>query len=90
MSKWEILLNDAATDDLHRLDRSVQKRIRKFLDQRLAHLEDPRSVGEALKGTRFRDLWKYRVGDYRLMAIIEDLTIVIVVVKIGHRKEVYR
>jgi mRNA interferase RelE/StbE len=53
-------------------------------------LENPRSIGEALKGTRLGDLWKYRVGDYRIFARIDDHSVTIVVVKVGHRREVYR
>ena len=87
---WELRLDPDAVSDLKDLDGSVRKRIWKFLTERLTRLEDPRSIGEALKGTRLGDLWKYRVGDYRIMARIEDRVIAIVVVRIGHRREVYR
>jgi mRNA interferase RelE/StbE len=53
-------------------------------------LEDPRSIGQALKGTRFGEFWKYRVGDYRVIAHIEDDRLRILVVRIGNRREVYR
>jgi len=53
-------------------------------------LDDPRSIGEALKGSRFGTLWKYRVGDYRIITSIEDNVSRILVVKLGDRKEVYR
>jgi mRNA interferase RelE/StbE len=53
-------------------------------------LDNPRSIGEALKGSRFETLWKYRVGDYRIIASLEDDVARILVVKIGDRKEVYR
>jgi mRNA interferase RelE/StbE len=52
--------------------------------------ENPRTLGAALKGFRFGDLWKYRVGDYRIIARIEDELLLILVVRIGDRKEVYR
>ena len=87
---WELRLDPDAVSDLNDLDGSVRKRVWKFLSERLTRLEDPRSIGEALKGTRLGDLWKYRVGDYRVMARIEDRVIEIVVVRIGHRREVYR
>ena len=61
-----------------------------FLHERIASLEDARSIGEALKGARLGQLWKYRVGDYRLIASIEDEAVKILVVKIGNRKEVYK
>lgn len=53
-------------------------------------LDDPRSIGEALKGARFGEFWKYRVGDYRIIAHIEDAAVRILVVRIGNRREVYR
>jgi mRNA interferase RelE/StbE len=56
----------------------------------VAPLEDPRSIGEALKGSRLGVFWKYRVGDYRVIANIEDGALSVVVVKIGNRREVYR
>lgn len=87
---WELRIDPDALTDLNNLDRSVRDRIWKFLSVRLVNLSDPRSVGEALKGTKFGDLWRYRVGDYRIMARIEDQSITVVVVRIGHRKEIYR
>jgi len=56
----------------------------------LEHLDDPRSIGDALKGSRLGNLWKYRVGDYRIIADIEDGALKILVVKIGNRRAVYR
>jgi len=53
-------------------------------------LDDPRSIGEPLKGSRLGDFWKYRVGDYRIISNIEDRALRILVVKIGNRREVYR
>ena len=87
---WELRLDPDAVSDLNDLDGAVRKRVWKFLSERLTRLEDPRSIGEALKGTRLGDLWRYRVGDYRIMARIEDRVIEIVVVRIGHRREIYR
>ncbi len=56
---------------------------------KVANLEDPRSLGKPLSGS-LSGLWRYRVGSYRIIASIEDLDIRILVVKIAHRKEVYR
>ncbi|WP_222919685.1 type II toxin-antitoxin system RelE family toxin [Xylella fastidiosa] len=56
----------------------------------LAPLDDPRSIGESLKGSRLGEFWKYRVGDYRIISSIEDGALRILVVKIGNRREVYR
>ena len=87
---WELLIDPDAAKDLEDLDGAVRKRIKKFFDDRLSTLENPRSIGEALKGTRLGDLWKYRVGDYRIFARIDDHSVTVLVVKVGHRREVYR
>ncbi|MGD0520998.1 MAG: type II toxin-antitoxin system RelE/ParE family toxin [Terracidiphilus sp.] len=87
---WTIELDPRAKHELDQLDRQVARRIDRFLFERIAPLENPRSIGDALKGTEFGDLWKYRVGDYRIIASIEDKLIRILVVRIGHRRQVYR
>ena len=87
---WRIELDDAAKKDLAKFDKPVAKRITAFIRERLALLDDPRSIGDALKGSRLGELWKYRVGDYRIIADIEDGALKILVVKIGNRREVYR
>jgi mRNA interferase RelE/StbE len=61
-----------------------------FLHGRVAVLDNPRSLGDALKGSELGEFWKYRVGDYRIIASIEDSAVRILVVKIGNRREVYR
>ena len=87
---WTIELSDSAARQLEKIDRSVQSRVRKFLHDRVAGLQNPRSIGETLKGERFGEFWKYRVGDFRLIAKIEDERFVVVVLRVGHRREVYR
>jgi len=87
---WSIDFDPRAQKELDRLDPQVARRITRFLLDRLAPLENPRSIGEALKGTEFGDLWKYRVGDYRIIVSIEDKLVRILVVRIGNRREVYR
>ena len=87
---WKIELTPAAVRDLSKLDRQVARRILSFLHGRLTVLEDPRSLGEALKGSKLGEFWKYRVGDYRIISSIEDGTVTIFVVRIGNRREVYR
>ena len=87
---WSIRLSETAEKQLAKLDKPVARRILSFLRERVAKLEDPRSIGEALKGSRFGELWKYRQGDYRIVASINDNIVQILVVKIGHRREVYR
>jgi mRNA interferase RelE/StbE len=88
--KWIIEFHPSTVKELDKLDPQQAKRILRFLFDRVAHLDDPRSIGEALKGSRFNTLWKYRVGDYRIITSIEDNVTRILVVKIGDRKEVYR
>ena len=87
---WTVELDPAVEKELDKLDPQQAKRILRFLFERVAHLDDPRSIGEALKGSQFNTLWKYRVGDYRLISNIEDNVARILVVKVGDRKEVYR
>ena len=87
---WSVELDPSAEKELDKLDPQEAKRILRFLFERVAHLENPRSIGEALKGSRFKTLWKYRVGDYRLISSLEDNVARVLVVKIGDRKEVYR
>ena len=80
----------SAERELDRLDREAAARILRFLRDRLSPLDDPRSLGETLKGSRLGGLWKYRVGDYRIIAAIDDATVRVVVVRIGHRRAIYR
>ncbi|GAB5506995.1 MAG: type II toxin-antitoxin system RelE/ParE family toxin [Rhizobiaceae bacterium] len=87
---WRIEFDRRAEKELSKLDPVVAKRILKFLRDRLAVLDDPRSLGEALKGVKFGDLWKYRVGDYRIIASIEDAVVTVLVLRIGNRRDVYR
>lgn len=87
---WLIKFDDAAIKELAKLDKQIARRITAFLRERVAVLDDPRSIGEALKGSKLGDLWKYRVGDYRIISNIEDGALRIVIVKIGNRREVYR
>jgi mRNA interferase RelE/StbE len=87
---WSIELGPKAKRQLGQLDQQVARRISRFLFDRIAPLENPRSIGEALKGSELGELWMYRVGDYRIIASIEDKLVRILVVRIGNRREVYR
>jgi mRNA interferase RelE/StbE len=75
---------------MEQLDPQIARRIFRFLRERIAPLENPRSIGEALKGSELGDLWKYRVGGYRVIASIEDQQVQILIVRVGNRREVYR
>ncbi len=87
---WRIEFEDAALKELAKLDKPVARRILAFLRERVSQLDDPRSVGEALKGSKLGVFWKYRVGDYRIIANIEDGALRILVLKVGNRRYVYR
>ncbi len=87
---WLIRIEESAKKDFEKLDKPVAKRIIKFLRERLATLDDPRSIGQALKGSRLGSFWKYRVGNYRIIASIEDGQLTILVLQVGNRREVYR
>ena len=87
---WKIELSATAARELGKLDPPQAKRILKFLHERLAPLENPRGIGQALRGSELGEFWKYRVGDYRLICKIEDDQVLILVLRIGHRREIYR
>ena len=87
---WKIKFSSETDKQLLRLDKPVARRLYAFMMERVALLEDPRSIGEALKGSKLGDFWKYRVGDYRLICQIEDGALCVLVVKIGNRREIYR
>ena len=87
---WKIELSNRAHQDLSKLDAKNFRRVYQFLFGRLISLENPRSVGEALRGSQLGEYWKYRVGDYRLITKIEDDRLLVLVLRIGHRREIYR
>lgn len=87
---WSIELGIPARKDLDKLDPPVARRILTFLFERVSVLDDPRSIGEPLKGSKLGEFWKYRVGEHRIICAIEDGDVRILVVRIGHRREVYR
>lgn len=86
---WKVEITEHAYKQLNKLDKPIKQRITRFLSERLCHLSDPRILGKALQGT-LSEYWAYRVGNYRLLATIEDNTIVIVLVEVEHRKQVYK
>ena len=87
---WKIELDRATVRELDKLDQQAARRILAFLHGRVATLDDPRSIGEALKGSTLGEFWKYRVGDYRVIARIEDDALRVLVVRVGSRDKVYR
>lgn len=87
---WTIDLSVAAEREIDKLDAPIARRILKFLHQRVARMENPRSIGQPLQGSEFAGLWRYRVGDYRILCDIQDTKIVVLVLHVGHRREIYR
>lgn len=87
---WRIELAPGAERELDKLDPQIARRLLTFLHGRVAALDDPRAIGEALKGSTLGEFWKYRVGDYRIICSIEDGALRVLVVRIGNRREVYR
>ena len=87
---WAIEFDEAAKKELAKLDPQVARRLLDFLTQRVISLKDPRSFGQALKGSKLGEFWKYRVGDFRIIAKIQNQKMIILVLRIGNRREIYR
>lgn len=87
---YSVEFDPDAMKDLKKLDRPIQQRLAGFLKDRVATLDDPRSIGEALSGAKLGQYWKYRVGDWRIVCDIQDQRIVVRVLRVGNRKEIYR
>ena len=87
---WAIEFDEAAKKEIDKLDRQVARRLLDFLKQRVISLKDPRSVGQALKGSKLGEFWKYRVGDFRIIANIQDQKMIILILRVGNRREIYR
>ncbi|MFB8831879.1 type II toxin-antitoxin system RelE/ParE family toxin [Azotobacter sp. CWF10] len=86
---WTIDYTQTALDQLRKLDKQSARRILDFMDARVAQREDPRSTGKALTGP-LGGLWRYRVGDFRVICEIQDGALRVLVVELGNRREVYR
>jgi len=87
---WTIELDAGVEKQLGKLGKSEAMRIRSFLREKLTGAEDPRLIGKALVGQQYKNLWRYRVGDYRIICRIQDQRLVVLVIQIGHRREIYR
>jgi mRNA interferase RelE/StbE len=86
---WTIEYAETAKKQLRKLDKAVARRIADFMDERIASGDDPRRLGKALKGS-LGDLWCYRMGDHRIFCDIHDGVLVVLVLQIENRREVYR
>lgn len=86
---WTIEYADAARKQLRKFDHAAAQRIDRFLGERIAPLDDPRISGKALSGP-LGELWRYRVGDDRIVASIQQAAVTVLVLRLGHRRDVYR
>jgi mRNA interferase RelE/StbE len=86
---WKVEISPTALKQLDKLDRAVARPILKFLHERVAILDNPRTIGGKLQGT-LSEFWKYRVGDYRIICSLEHERLVVLVLRIGHRSEIYK
>ncbi len=86
---WSVEIADFAERQLRKLDRPVRDRILDYLHERIEGCKNPRHFGEPLKGGR-AGLWRYRVGDYRIICELRDNLLVVLALSVGHRREIYR
>lgn len=86
---YKVEYSQEAIRQIKKLDKQISKRILDWLDQRIVNCENPRLWGEALVG-EFSVLWKYRIGTFRLICEIKDERLIVIVVELGHRKEIYK
>ena len=87
---WTLEFTERSRRQLSGIDRSDRERILRFVHDRLLKLDDPRSLGMALKGSELGSYWRFRVGDYRLICNLKDDLFVILLVEVGHRSAIYR
>ena len=85
---WIIEVSDIAEKQLRKLDRPIQKRLIDWIEDRINGCKNPRHFGEPLRGD-LAGLWRYRVGDYRIICEIQEQQVVVLVLAIGHRRDVY-
>ena len=87
---WIIKYAESSLRQLKRLDKSLALRVLDYMEERIAALADPRATGKNLVGPRMGSYWRFLVGDMRVICDIQDETLVILVIDIGHRREIYR
>jgi mRNA interferase RelE/StbE len=85
---WRVEFDRDAARDLRKLGAVAERAILRYLRQRIATAENPRRFGKPLTAD-LKGLWRYRVGNYRIVAAIEDDRFVVLIVTVGHRREVY-
>ena len=85
---WTIEYDPRALKDLKKLDRTIQREILDYMDERVAKAKDPRDFGKPLRGSKF-GLWRYRLRDYRIICELQEKRLVVLVVAVGHRSTIY-
>lgn len=86
--KFEVLYTKKAKKSIGKLDTSIKILIKGWIDKNLVNTENPRLYGKALTGN-LRNYWRYRVGNYRIIAEIKDNELIVLVVDVGHRRKIY-
>lgn len=86
---WDYSISDKAIKQLKKLDKQAAKQIFDFLDERILGAEDPRQWGKQLKG-ELNNVWRYRSGDYRILCQLQGEVLVVLVLEVGHRKNIYK
>ncbi|TSA56261.1 MAG: type II toxin-antitoxin system RelE/ParE family toxin [Methylophilaceae bacterium] len=87
---WTIKYTESALRQLKKLDQSIALRVVDYMDERVAKVDDPRTLGKNLVGPKLGDYWRYRVGDIRVICNIQDGEMCVLVIEIGNRREIYR
>ena len=85
---WTVEVSNYAEKQLRKLDKPMQKRLLDWLDDRIEGCKNPRHFGEPLRG-EMAGLWRYRIGDYRVICEIQDQQLVVLALAVGHRREIY-
>ncbi len=86
---WTLEFSKAALSSLKKMDQITAARIVNYLEERVATSQNPRDLGKAMVGQKFENMWRYRIGDYRVLVEIKQDVVTILVVDVGHRREVY-
>lgn len=86
---WKVEYTDIVVRKIEKLDPQIRKRINGFFRERIVNADDPTLIADPLQG-EFRGLWRFRIGDYRAICDIQRRQILVLVLDVGHRKEIYR
>ena len=86
--KYQVEYTKSVVKQLKKMDRKIAALILSYIDEKLVDCENPRAYGKALIGDK-KEIWRYRVGDYRILAMIEDEVLIITVVEVGHLRSIY-